>query len=629
MSRVLSPAIVLTAALALAAFPVAAHSQTDTNADASGQGMYHFNTGTQEVVVDVVVTDDKGHPIQGLKQSDFTLQENNVPQRLRSFEEHVGPTAAELAKQPPMPKMPPGTFTNFSPVTQDTALDILLIDALNTPTRDQAFVRDQLKKYLKNAKAGTRIAIFGLTTHLSLLQGFTADPEILKAIIDKKNPISSVLLDDQAGGGTGMSSGSNFLSDMTGDDPTMASVIANVQQFEAEQASFQTQLRSRYTLDAMNELARYLASLPGRKNLIWFSGSFPLDILPDGDLTNPFSVVGSADDEFRQTTNLLARSQVAVYPVDAGGLINDPLYSASLGGSRYSKSSAAFAQDSQNFLAQNGAAHMTMMQMAEATGGHAYLNTNGLTEAVESAISTGAFYYTLTYSPGSGKWNGDYRKIAVKLDKPGYNLAYRRGYYADDPFNTNKDEDAATSSSTPANPSSLGMMRGAPPPTQITMKALVLPASTTTEPEPVKGVSLNPDLKTKGPWRRYEIDVAANPADISFPTTTKGDRFGALEFITYVYDKDGVVILLRDEKTHATKTPQQYSDFLRGSVLWHQEISVPAKGDYFLRIGIHDLMSDKMGGVEVPISTVEHLAPATATPSPQAGKSTPPAASRK
>ena len=60
-------------------------------------------------------------------------------------------------------------------------------------------------------------------------------------------------------------------------------ILANLQQFEAEQQSFQLQLRARYTLDALNQLARYMSALPGRKNLIWFSGSFPVNILPDAD----------------------------------------------------------------------------------------------------------------------------------------------------------------------------------------------------------------------------------------------------------------------------------------------------------------------------------------------------------
>ncbi len=99
------------------------------------------------------------------------------------------------------------------------------------------------------------------------------------------------------------------------------SILEGLKEFEANQQSVQLQARARYTLHALNLLARYLSNLPGRKNLIWFSGSFPISVLPDPRLGNPFVAMGDVEDEFRQTVDLLARSQVAVYPIDAQGLV--------------------------------------------------------------------------------------------------------------------------------------------------------------------------------------------------------------------------------------------------------------------------------------------------------------------
>ena len=90
----------------------------------------------------------------------------------------------------------------------------------------------------------------------------------------------------------------------------------------------QTQMRTQYTLDAFNALAHYLANFPGRKNLIWFSGSFPLQIEPDPTLNDPFAVMADSNEEFRETTNLLALAQTAVYPVDARGLMTAPMFDA-------------------------------------------------------------------------------------------------------------------------------------------------------------------------------------------------------------------------------------------------------------------------------------------------------------
>ena len=80
--------------------------------------------------------------------------------------------------------MPPGTFTNYTPVAPDSTLNILLIDALNTPMQDQMYVRQQLDDYVKHAKPGVSVAVFGLTNRLIMLQGFTADPSVLRAAVE-------------------------------------------------------------------------------------------------------------------------------------------------------------------------------------------------------------------------------------------------------------------------------------------------------------------------------------------------------------------------------------------------------------------------------------------------------------
>ena len=75
----------------------------------------------------------------------------------------------------------------------------------------------------------------------------------------------------------------------------------------------------------------------------------------------------------------------------------------------------------------------TMQQIAQETGGHEYLNTNGLKDAVASAIENGSSYYTIGYVPAARPLDGRFRKIRVNLENSDFNLAYRHGYYADPP----------------------------------------------------------------------------------------------------------------------------------------------------------------------------------------------------
>ena len=118
------------------------------------------------VVVDVVVTDSRKNPIHGLKKSDFTLMENGKLQTIRHFEEHSEVLAGDGCKIAPAPKLPAGLFTNKSAAPANGPVNVLLLDYLNTPLTAQADARKQLIDYLDKAPAGTRIAIFGLTTQL-------------------------------------------------------------------------------------------------------------------------------------------------------------------------------------------------------------------------------------------------------------------------------------------------------------------------------------------------------------------------------------------------------------------------------------------------------------------------------
>ena len=160
--------------------------------------MIHAHTDL--VVVDVTVVDSHQNPVHQLTKDSFKVEEDGRPQTIRSFEEHVAPVTPPPV---PMPKLAPGMFTNFTPTPETGPLDILLLDTLNTPLPDQAYARAQLLKYLKEAKPGTRVAVFGLGSHLYLIQGFTSDLEQLRAVLsnDKKTLLNiSPLMDSTVGG---------------------------------------------------------------------------------------------------------------------------------------------------------------------------------------------------------------------------------------------------------------------------------------------------------------------------------------------------------------------------------------------------------------------------------------------
>jgi len=596
---------------------VAAHAQTPQQPLAAPQqpGAYTLTTGTQLVVVDVVVEDSNGKPVHGLTRDNFVVTEDKKPQTILNLDSH---TADQDSKPgPALPKMPPGIFTNYTPIAPDSTLNILLLDTLNTPMKDQSYVRYQLQQYVKKADPHQRIAIFGLSTHLYLLQGFTSDPEILKDVIEHKlTPRASNLLDDPVTGDAAQS-----LADMI-IDPTVASSVA---QFEADAGAFQANLRTQYTLDAFNDIAHYLSNFPGRKNLIWFSGSFPIDLLPDASLNDPFSVMYLNEEEFQETTNLLGRAQVAIYPIDARGLMTNPAFSAaSHGGPLAGRNPGPAAMQAvQKFDTAQFSDHSTMDRMADDTGGRAFYNTNGLAQAVALALDSGANYYTLTYNPTDQRWDGGYRNIKVALAgqfaKPGLNLrlTYRRGYYANDPNSKSRGLVSATiptSDTTAAHAAEAyrrnAISHGAPLPQDILFKVRAVPASAAPEDTIAANNSPDPAKPIKGPFRRFAIDFVALPDEFKLTPAANGNHIGSLDFSAYLYSPDGVLLNATGNTVTLNLPPQRYEAFLKSPVAYHLEISAPVKGESYLRLVVHDVDSNHFGAVEVPVAAISSLPPA-------------------
>ncbi|WP_420238688.1 VWA domain-containing protein [Telmatobacter bradus] len=566
------------------------------------------------VIVDVTVTDEHHQPVHGLKAEEFSVLENGHAQQVKTFEEHA--MSATAPAPVPLPAEPPGVFSNRTAVPEDGVLNILLLDKLNTPLKDQSFMIAQLRDYLKTMRPGTRIAIFGLTTRLRMLQGFTSDPALLRAIVEGKKglPGASAMLNDSMNGDTGASNTpfADQIQTMLGDSPDAATTVANLAQFEAEQDSFMQMMRVRYTLDGFNVLARYLENLPGRKNLLWFSASFPISILPDGDLQNPFAVVADAEDEFRQTTDMLARSRVAVYPVDARGLMVSPMYDVSKSGPTTGRA-AMKAQAS--FFNQTSSEHGTMMELAEATGGRAFVNTNGLKEAAEAAINEGSSYYTLTYAPNSAKWQGEYRKIQVKLARQGLTLNFRRGYYADDPNDMKAIMPQAQIVDGKPVPGLVpsydalhaAMLHGGPGASQIHFEAAVRPNDAGTQPGAVQSNSINP--KSKGPFRVYTVHFMVTPRDVNCDLAGDHQHHCRIQFISQVFDPDGVPQAIQANDLEAVLNDAKYNVLQNGRLAYNQQISVPAKGDFYLRVGVGDMATGKVGTLEVPVLAVAKLPP--------------------
>src|SRR5215472_19169945 len=285
----------------------------------------------REVLVDVVVTDSKGDPIPGLKHEDFQLFEDGKTQPIRMFVEHKGAPPTQFK----LPPMPPNVYTNF-PVTQSAdSVNIILLDALNTPSSDQSYVHSQMVKYLQTIPPRTRVAIFTLASRLVMLQGITTDSSRLLAALnsEKAGPSPSPLRPSTVESDANQSR-VDFMSSEAPQPPAVNQTLAQAEvdpinatkQFLNDTALYQSETRITMTLEALQQLGRYLSGVPGRKNVIWFSGSFPAGIVPNSELVDPFSAAVNFKEDIRRTTDLLTTAHVALYPVAAEGLVSDSAF---------------------------------------------------------------------------------------------------------------------------------------------------------------------------------------------------------------------------------------------------------------------------------------------------------------
>jgi VWFA-related protein len=525
-----------------------------------------ITTNVLAVVLDVVVTDSSGHDVHGLKQSDFHLVEDGAPQSLNSFHEHIfHPTNTSQ-----LPKLPTNAFTNFVQPGSADVYTVILIDDVNNSPQVQTKVRSQLINFMKTLPAGNNVAIFQLeSAGMRLIQGFSSDPSVLlQAVESKREQIVNPLIGIQ------------------------------------QQGYVTQQFRQDSLLRGLKSMGLYLAGFPGRKNLIWFSGSIPRTYWGGGP-DSPFPDGDDFAEEISQASDTLTLSRVAVYPIDARGLESDPANNATRRGMPSTDSVT-------NFEGRRFYDHADIEDIAESTGGKAFYNNNGLKEAMDEVIASSSNFYTIAYTPTNKNWNGNFRNIRIEVSQPGLKLEYRRGYFALAETAPLTRRGAATS------PAQTGagsdgnfadaMQLGSIPPTQILFDVSISPGRTSQKLEKNDasnhGENLRQDLRKK-PLRNYSVLFAVDSHTLSFTQAADGVRHGTLDFVTRIYDDQGVLANSITATVQLNLKPTTYDEILHRGMSMKQLLAVPATGSYFFRFGVHDTVNDSMGALEVPVDNVK------------------------
>jgi len=581
-----------------------------------------------QIVIDVVVNEEHGQPVRGLRQEDFQVFEDHKLQQIQTFAIHEDLTNAGI---PNVLDLPENTFSNIQ-ASASGSVNVILLDELNTKVEDQQFARDMLTAYLSQQSPESRFAIFVLRqpdslciscNSLKLLQGVTANKDSLIAALRFRSA----------------------------QPPTFRVRLADY-----EDTSMQS----------LAEIGNYLKDQPGRKSLIWLAGSFDAAPVPQySDIWFPPKFKGwESMDPLSRTLMLhlasdsLTLARVAIYPIDLTGK-NKKIVIGRMCDQSSSSLFAWFTEPEYEECRETG---IKLKSVATESGGRLFRDPARIPEGITQAVADEANYYTLAYSPTNEKFNGKLRNIKVSVDRQEYSLLYREKYFADDPSSVYHSGTGAppeivlprsvgvvpwyvvrfSPTNSPQSAESkepiLGAMRyGAPESPGIAFAAHVTAKTRSVKATPDqmnrlqdyesfrdervqmamlspgkpvpqkrhKGQTILNSLPPPDPVFLQSFSVAYSIASSQFNfSATEDDKLTAnLEIAILAYDELGRNVTGIKETVTLKLPKSRLQEFLSAGYHTEQIIDVPERAAV-LRLAVRDVNSNKTGSLEIPMAAI-------------------------
>jgi VWFA-related protein len=404
-----------------------------------------FKGGASEVLLDVVVRDKHGKSITDLSQSDFEILDNGTAKKIASFRLVSGKQAISGG----------GARADLDPLRQIRLITLIFqVSDLQSRKLSRDAAIDLLKTELPQ---NVYMAVLTIDHNLEALQSFTNDRALLRKAIDRatsadstdftsdtnrvRDELQQIVGPNVTGANSLQGQVSNMSSGATGatgpggaPNPSMvanqlmAQMMLNMLQ---AQEGMVTAEAGRASIYALLQAVRDQYRLPGRKVVLYFTPGFTI---PQG-----------MEEPFRSVISVANRSNVSFYPIDARGLTIGAQNSAavsqmqgaaqaskdqmtSLGGTPVTREQAQVFDNVVNSSRAN--TQNTLSMLAGETGGFLIANTNDFRAPLRKIAEDLETYYEITYDPQIEKFDGSFRKITVKLDRPDLKVQSRSGYFA-------------------------------------------------------------------------------------------------------------------------------------------------------------------------------------------------------
>ena len=318
-------------------------------------------TTTGPLTLDIVVTDKKGVPISGLQQQDFTVEVDKKPLPVTSFK------AIEAAKA--------GT---------DSVQIILLIDTVNTRFTHVAYERQEIDRFLKQNN------------------GQLAQPVTLVVLSDTDTKITPQPTRD-----------GNQLASF------LAQAESNLRDIGRDTGFYGAVEQFQLSTTALQRLAAYEDTRPGRKLLVWIGPGWPLLSGPEVELTGKEQQQLFASDV--SLTSALRQARITLSSVDPLGTADAVSYRTFF----YKEFTKGVTAPSKMQIG-----NLALQVLALNSGGRVMNSNNDVAKEIAAAVSDAQAFYTVVINPPPAEHPDEYHNITVTTDKPGLTARTRTGYYA-------------------------------------------------------------------------------------------------------------------------------------------------------------------------------------------------------
>lgn len=390
-------------------------AQSAQQGRAQQSGGFVLKERAELVLTNVVARDAKtGELVRGLTQSDFSIFENGKRQEIATFDFQSVEMATPLneATVSGLAAAASGAGSKAAVVARpedirNHRLIVMFFDLTSMQPEDLDRSVKAARDFLTNKmQPADLVALVSLGDTLKVDQDFTADRKVLADEVGVYNGTEG------QGFAGGANANTNQMEDTTGYTPD-----------ESEYNDLNTDRE----LFALRAIAKSLERISEKKSLLYFSGGISRD-----GIENQASL--------RAAINSAVRANLAIYSVDTRGLqAISPLGDASTGSLRGSGAfnGAALA----NNMSANFASQEVMATLSSDTGGKAFFDSNDFAPAFAQVQRDTSAYYAIGFHSSNPIRDGKYRKLTIKVNRPGIKLEYRPGYYAPADFEHSGRED--------------------------------------------------------------------------------------------------------------------------------------------------------------------------------------------